>query len=78
MKKKYLIILVLLIVSILYLFQGLDSDTFSFFIGKRFSKLILMILVGTTIGISSVIFRKKTSFILSVATTTAYDSAISF
>ena len=56
MKKKYLIILVLLIVSILYLFQGLDSDTFSFFIGKRFSKLILMILVGTTIGISSVIF----------------------
>lgn len=61
MKKKYLIILVLLIVSILYLFQGLDSDTFSFFIGKRFSKLILMILVGTTIGISSVIFQTITN-----------------
>ena len=37
MKKKYLIILVLLIVSILYLFQGLDSDTFFFFLWKRFS-----------------------------------------
>lgn len=61
MKKKYLIILGLLIFSILYLFQGLDKDTFSFFIGKRASKLILMILVGTTIGISAVLFQTITN-----------------
>ena len=61
MKKKYLIILGLLIFSILYLFQGLDKDTFSFFIGKRTSKLILMILVGTTIGISAVLFQTITN-----------------
>ncbi len=61
MKKKYLIILGLLIFSILYLFQGLDKDTFSFFIGKRASKLILMVLVGTTIGIAAVLFQTITN-----------------
>lgn len=61
MKKKYIIILGLLIFSILYIFQGLDQETFFFFIGKRVSKLILMILVGTTIGISSVLFQTITN-----------------
>lgn len=61
MKKKYLIILALIIFSFLYLFQGLDKEIFSFFIGKRISKLILMILVGTTIGISAVLFQTITN-----------------
>ncbi|MBO1198781.1 iron chelate uptake ABC transporter family permease subunit [Staphylococcus simiae] len=60
-KKLMILAIVTLIISLVYLLVGLDFEIFEYQFSSRLRKLILMILVGTAIAISVVIFQSITN-----------------
>ncbi len=60
-KKIMLLIAVTLLISMLYLFVGIDFEIFEYQFSSRLRKFILIILVGAAIATSVVIFQSITN-----------------
>lgn len=60
-KKIMLLIAVTLLISMLYLFVGIDIEIFEYQFSSRLRKFILIILVGAAIATSVVIFQAITN-----------------
>lgn len=60
-KKIMLLIAVTLLISMLYLFVGIDFEIFEYQFSSRLRKFILIILVGAAIATSVVIFQAITN-----------------
>ncbi len=60
-KKIMLLIAVTLLISMLYLFVGIDFEIFEYQFPSRLRKFILIILVGAAIATSVVIFQAITN-----------------
>ncbi|HDE0568327.1 TPA: iron chelate uptake ABC transporter family permease subunit, partial [Staphylococcus aureus] len=60
-KKIMLLIAVTLLISMLYLFVGIDFEIFEYKFSSRLRKFILIILVGAAIATSVVIFQAITN-----------------
>lgn len=60
-KKIYILIVLALAVSLLFLFQGLNARNFDYNLSKRISKIIAMSITACAIGFSTVIFQTTTN-----------------
>ena len=60
-KKLWILGILVLVISLLFLFQGLNANNFDYNISKRIPKLLAMIITGGAIAFSSLIFQTLTN-----------------
>ncbi len=60
-KKLGILGILVLVISLLFLFQGLNANNFDYNISKRIPKLLAMIITGGAIAFSSLIFQTLTN-----------------
>lgn len=60
-KKLWILGILVLVTSLLFLFQGLNANNFDYNISKRIPKLLAMIITGGAIAFSSLIFQTLTN-----------------
>ena len=58
LNKSFLLAVITIIIATLYLILGIDFEIFDYQIQSRLRKFILIILVGSAIGTSVVIFKR--------------------
>lgn len=59
-KKIILIGTLILLISLVYLFWGLNSFNYNFFLKRRIPRLLVMYILGTSIGLATVVFQTIT------------------
>lgn len=77
-KKLFLLAVITIIIATLYLILGIDFEIFDYQIQSRLRKFILIILVGSAIGTSVVIFQAITTNRLLTPSIIGLDSVYLF